>query len=122
MPLFDLTLPGYMPPEADYLRHIVYPIERDNNMERKGLLNRLIKPFVMRRMKKDVMSDLPEKTEEMARCDFLDEQETLYREVLLQQKESIMHDLSDPSKSVPYLHVFALLSKLKQICDHPAQN
>lgn len=118
--LFDLTLPGYMPPEADYLRHIVYPIERDNNMERKGLLNRLIKPFVMRRMKKDVMSDLPEKTEEMARCDFLDEQETLYREVLLQQKESIMHDLSDPSKSVPYLHVFALLSKLKQICDHPA--
>lgn len=118
--LFDLILPGYMPPESDYLRHIVYPIERENNMERKGLLSRLIRPFVMRRMKKDVLTDLPEKTEEVARCDFADPQERLYREVLLYQKEAILHDLADPSKVVPYLHVFALLSKLKQICDHPA--
>jgi SNF2 family DNA or RNA helicase len=118
--LFDLTLPGYMPPESDYLRFIVYPIERENNMERKGLLSRLIRPFVLRRMKKDVLKDLPEKTEELARCDFFEQQEKLYREVLIQQKDAIMQELSDSSKIVPYLHVFALLSKLKQICDHPA--
>lgn len=118
--LFDLVLPGYMPSEIDYRKFILQPIEKDSNMEQKGLLNRMVKPFILRRLKRDVMVDLPEKTEEIAHCDLLGTQERLYREVLLMQRDELMRDLMDSSKAVPYLHVFSLLSRLKQICDHPA--
>lgn len=118
--LFDLVLPGYMPSEMDYRKFIVQPIEKESNMEQKGLLHRMVKPFILRRLKKDVMVDLPEKTEEIAHCDLVGVQERLYREVLLLQRDELMKDLMDNSKAVPYLHVFSLLSRLKQICDHPA--
>ncbi len=118
--LFDLVLPGYMPQEADYNKMIVLPIEKGRDMEQKGLLMRMTRPFVYRRLKKDVMNDLPQKTEEIAHCELLPSQERLYREVLLLQRDELMHDLMDLSKAVPYLHIFSLLSRLKQICNHPA--
>lgn len=118
--LFDLVLPGYMPPETDYARLIVKPIEKERDMQQKGLLQRLVHPFILRRQKIDVMSDLPDKTEEIAMCDLHPMQDKLYREALLAQRGELFRDLSDASKPVPFLHVFSLLSRLKQICDHPA--
>lgn len=118
--LFDLVLPGYMPSDSDYMKMIVKPIEKERDMQRKGLLQRLTHPFVLRRQKKDVMKDLPDKTEEISHCDLHPTQEKLYREVLLLQRDELMKDLFDLSKPVPFLHVFSLLSRLKQICDHPA--
>ncbi len=47
-------------------------------------------------------------------------QTELYQQVVTQMRETIYQDLKDASKPVPYLHVFSALSKMKQICDHPA--
>jgi superfamily II DNA or RNA helicase len=118
--LFDLVLPGYMPGESDYMRLIVTPIEKKRDMQQKGLLQRLIHPFILRRQKKEVLSDLPDKTEEIAHCDLHPAQERLYREVLFAQRDQLMQNLQDSSQPVSFLHVFSLLSRLKQICDHPA--
>jgi SNF2 family DNA or RNA helicase len=73
----------------------------------------------MRRKKSEVLLELPEKIEEISYCDLSDEQMDLYRQVYLKQKKSLFRELEDQSKPVPYLHVFALLSALKQVCDHP---
>jgi SNF2 family DNA or RNA helicase len=118
--LFDLVLPGYMPHEADYNRLIVRPIEKMRDMEKKSLLQRLTHPFILRRKKIDVLRDLPEKTEAIAHCELSKEQDQLYRETLLIQGDVLLHDIMDVKKAVPFLHVFSLLSRLKQICDHPA--
>lgn len=118
--LFDLVLPGYMPSDSDYKRLIVRPIEQGRDMHKKGLLQRIIHPFVMRRKKVDVLIDLPDKTEEIAHCELLGAQEAIYRETLLIQREHLLKDITDSSKPIPFLHVFSLLSRLKQICDHPA--
>lgn len=118
--LFDLVLPGYMPSDADYQRLIVRPIEKERDMQQKGLLQRLTRPFVLRRRKVDVLCDLPEKTEEIAHCDLHPVQERLYNDVLLNQRDELLKDIIDTSKPVPFLHVFSLLSRLKQVCDHPA--
>lgn len=118
--LFDITLPSYMPGETEYREYFVRPIEKEDSQERKGLLSRLIKPFVMRRKKEDVLLDLPEKIEEIAHCDLLPQQQKLYTEVLTASRDKIIDELRDESKPIPYMHVFALLSHLKQICDHPA--
>lgn len=118
--LFDIVLPSYMPAPIEYRQFFMIPIEREGDSARRDLLSRFIRPFVMRRKKEDVLTELPEKTEEIAYCALLPEQMQLYKEVLEQSRAAILSQLSDPGKDVPYLHVFALLAKLKQICDHPA--
>lgn len=118
--LFDLMLDGYMPGDVEYRELFVKPIERDNDIRQKRLLSRLIKPFVLRRKKGDVLLDLPEKIEEVAHCDLAPEQQKLYDDVLMQSRERILRELEDGNTPIPYIHIFALLSSLKQICDHPA--
>lgn len=118
--LFDLILPSYMPSEADYKELFVKPIEKEGSVDRRRFLSRLIHPFVLRRRKEEVLLDLPEKMEEIAHCELSAEQMRLYSQVLAQGRRQIIEELQDENKSVPYLHIFALLSHLKQICNHPA--
>lgn len=117
--LFDLILPSYFPSEAHFREFFITPIERNEDPERKILLARLIKPFLLRRKKQEVLLELPEKIEEIAYSDLSEEQANLYRDVIEDQRESLLSDLQDESKPAPYMHVFSLLSSLKQICDHP---
>lgn len=118
--LFDVVLPSYMPPDAVFRDLFIRPIEKDNDEEKKALLGRLVKPFILRRKKSEVLRDLPEKIEEISYCDLSFEQKQLYNAVVEQMKETVYQELKDNSKPVPYLHVFSALSKLKQICNHPA--
>ena len=118
--LFDLVLPNYMPSETEYKELFVKPIEKEGSVERRRWLTRLIHPFVLRRRKEEVLLDLPEKMEEIAHCDLSHEQARLYTQALALGRKQIVAELQDDSKTVPYLHIFALLSHLKQICDHPA--
>ncbi|MBA2727242.1 MAG: ATP-dependent helicase, partial [Parachlamydiaceae bacterium] len=108
--LFDIVLPLYMPMEADYRELFVKPIERESNRDRQRLLSRMIKPFVMRRRKEDVLLDLPEKMEEVSHCDLYPEQVKLYNDLLLAQKERLLKVLEDEGADIPYMHIFALLA------------
>lgn len=118
--LFDIVLPFYMPSEADYREQFIRPIEKEGSPEKRLMLARLVKPFVLRRRKGDVLIDLPEKTEEIAHCDLLPEQHKLYVEVLSSQKQKLIDELQNDNNPIPYMHIFSLLSHLKQVCNHPA--
>ena len=118
--LLDIVLPSYMPGDSHFRELFVKPIEKEGNLHRKDLLNRLVKPFILRRKKEDVLPDLPEKIEEIAHCDLSLYQHQLYTEVLLERRRHLLEDLENEGSTIPYLHIFALLSSLKQICDHPA--
>ncbi len=118
--LFDIVLPGYMPSEIVFRDLFVNPIEKFRDEEKKTLLAKLIKPFILRRKKSEVLFDLPEKIEEISYCDLSEEQKELYRETAFSLKDTLYHDLKDPGKPVPYVHVFSALSRLKQVCDHPS--
>lgn len=118
--LFDIILPTYMPSENDYREQFIRPIEKEGNPEKRLLLSRLIKPFVLRRKKGDVLLDLPEKTEQISHCDLLPEQRDLYAEVLTASRDKLLNELQSGEQPVPYLHIFTLLSHLKQVCNHPA--
>lgn|GEM_PF-282071 len=118
--LFDITLPSYMPGESDYRELFIKPIERDPHSRKKDLLNRLIRPFVLRRKKEQVLKELPDKIEETLYCDLMPYQQQLYAELLEQRRSHLLEDLRNSQASISYLHIFALLLNLKQICDHPA--
>ncbi|HEV7738115.1 MAG TPA: SNF2-related protein, partial [Chlamydiales bacterium] len=118
--LIDVVLPGYMPSEAVFREIFVTPIEKGQDDDKKILLGKLIKPFILRRKKSEVLLDLPEKIEEVAYCDLSPEQKNLYTETARSLRNTVYADLKDTGKPVSYVHVFSALSKLKRICDHPS--
>jgi len=114
--LFDIILPKYLPSENEFREKFVIPIEKDRNIEANNLLSALIKPFVLRRKKTEVLEDLPEKIEEISYTELLPKQRELYTKVASKSKEM----LEDEDQKHFHIHVFALLNTLKQICNHPA--
>lgn len=117
--LYDIILPGYFPQEAQFKELFVNPIEKEQDSEKKALLSRLIRPFILRRKKSEVLLELPEKIEEIAYCDLSEEQQALYSTVYAQHREALLSKIKDAGATLPYMHIFSLLSTLKQICDHP---
>lgn len=118
--LFDIVLPSYMPTEKEYRELFLRPIEKEGDEARRALLRRFIHPFVLRRKKDEVLQDLPEKTEEIVHCQLSLQQQELYREALALGRPLIIDKLNEAASPIPYIHIFALLSRLKQICNHPA--
>ncbi len=118
--IFDLILPTYLPALNVFKEFFIIPIEKEKDVERQKLLKKLVKPFILRRRKKDVLLDLPEKIEEVAYADLSQEQKSLYNEIISSNKTTIIQDLKDETKPISYVHIFSLLAKLKQVCDHPS--
>jgi len=117
--LFELIVPTYLPTMSVFREMFVNPIEKYQDEEKKALLARLIHPFLLRRKKSEVLTELPEKIEEVALCDFSEEQHKLYHSVVMQNRDQLLRELEDTSKPPPITHIFSMLSKLKQICNHP---
>jgi len=115
--LFDILLPSYLPSTAQYREIFVNPIEKFGDQGKKHMLSQLIHPFLLRRKKSDVLEDLPEKTEEIAYCSLSKEQQQLYRTTLLKSRDIFAKKLGK-KPSIP--HIFTLLNRLKQICNHPS--
>ncbi len=113
--LFDIVLPGFMPSSQEFKDEYVLPIEKGGDKERQKALQALIHPFILRRKKQEVLDDLPEKIEEIVYVDLSDEQKRLYDEIAVSSKKIL-----DEEGGQFYMHIFALLNHLKQVCDHPA--
>jgi SNF2 family DNA or RNA helicase len=114
--LMDLVLPGHLGDEREFAAQHG-PAAGARGAER---LRRRIAPFVLRRLKADVLDELPEKIEDLRTCTLSDEQRQLYRAAIETKGSSLREQLLRSNAPVPYLHVFALLNLLKRICDHPA--
>jgi len=118
--IFDFLLPGYLGSDDYFKRNFSQPLADGANLEVELSLQKLLHPFKMRRTKNQVLPDLPAKIEDIRHCGMSDEQITLYKEVLALKARPLLEQLQNENSSVPYLHVFATISLLKQICDHPA--
>jgi SNF2 family DNA or RNA helicase len=118
--LFDLVLPGYMGSDEEFSGR--YAIQGENAESSPGLmqLRKSIAPFTLRRLKKDVLEELPEKIEDVRTCQLSEAQVALYREAISTKGASLVAQLQSSPRKLPYIHIFALLNLLKRICDHPA--
>jgi SNF2 family DNA or RNA helicase len=112
--------PGYLGSRQAFRRQFALPIERGADEEAAEHLRRLVSPFILRRVKTDptVIRDLPEKQESKVYCYLTPEQATLYEAVVREQLQQIDAAGNDITRKG---QVLALLVKLKQICNHPAQ-
>ncbi|RJP93612.1 MAG: DEAD/DEAH box helicase [Desulfobacteraceae bacterium] len=117
--LMDMALPGYL--GSDDAFAFRYGLNGTSPVPRhRQELKRLIAPFTLRRMKKTVLSELPEKIEDIRFCALTGTQVRLYREAVEKKGKHLLADLRAGDKNIPYIHIFALLTLLKQICNHPA--
>jgi SNF2 family DNA or RNA helicase len=116
--LLDFVLPGYLPERLAFERSFARPIA-EGDPQARSRLARLVRPFVLRRTKEQVLTTLPEKIEDRRTCQLLAGQAELYQQTLA-QRGGVLRSVLGAGGAVPYLHVFALLSRLKQICNHPA--
>jgi SNF2 family DNA or RNA helicase len=116
--IVEFLNPGYLETHERFRQRYIVPIERYNDDERAAELRRLVQPFLLRRVKSDptIISDLPEKNEMVVYCSLTQEQAELY--------EQAVHEtlsLLDQSEGIQRRGlVLGLLTKLKQITNHPA--
>jgi SNF2 family DNA or RNA helicase len=118
--LMDLTTPGYLGSDADFIHRYAEPIEAEQHAARRDELSRLVAPFTLRRLKQSVLTELPAKIEDLRTCRLSDDQVKLYRDAVETRGRDLRQVLDSDEQPVPYMHIFALLNLLKQICDHPA--
>jgi superfamily II DNA or RNA helicase len=114
--LMDVVLPGYLGSDAQFgERH-----GTSAGPAGRAQLRRRLAPFLLRRLKQDVLHELPAKIDDLRTCGLSDAQRKLYQDVLAAKAAPLRAQLSRGDEPVPYLHVFAVLNLLKRICDHPA--
>lgn len=118
--LLDVAIPGYLGSDESFLVRYQTPIEKHDDMVQRKQLSRIISPFILRRLKKTVLDELPPKIEDQRVCYLSEEQIKLYRDAIASRGSELVRTLEQEETPVPYMHIFALLNMLKQVCNHPA--
>ncbi|MCZ8523102.1 MULTISPECIES: DEAD/DEAH box helicase [Paenibacillus] len=116
--IFDFINPGYLGSLNEFNHNYVGPIEKTRDEVLLARVQKLIRPFLLRRVKKDpsIQLDLPEKYETKAYVTLTVEQATLYENVV----QDLMNRIDTLSGMEKKGLILATLTKLKQICDHPS--
>ena len=117
--VFDFLMPGFLFSMADFNSRYVNPImERQDKIVEKRLKLQIY-PFILRRMKRDVAKDLPDKVENIAYCELTDEQKDFYLQVLDSTKEELFKSIEQNGLEKSRLSIFSALLRMRQICCHP---
>ncbi|MDQ0269222.1 DEAD/DEAH box helicase [Cytobacillus purgationiresistens] len=116
--IFDFTNHGYLGSLGQFHKRFVLPIEKDNDKEKVQQLQAFIRPFLLRRTKKDeeVALNLPDKLEQKEYCPLTAEQASLYEQLVQDTFAQIEKLTGFERKGL----ILQLLSRLKQLCNHPA--
>lgn len=111
--------PGLLGSQAFFRDEFQIPIEKRGDEEKTKRLYNLIKPFILRRLKSQVATDLPEKVESIQYCDMSDEQEKTYEEAKAYYRNLILQSIDSEGISKSQLVVLQGLTKLRQLANHP---
>ncbi|HEY5880645.1 MAG TPA: DEAD/DEAH box helicase [Nakamurella sp.] len=117
--IFEFANPGILGPAATFKKRYAEPIEKHGDDAVAERLRRFTGPFILRRVKTDksIISDLPDKLEMDVLCNLTAEQAALYRAVVDDMMERIENSEGIERRGL----VLATMTKLKQVCNHPAQ-
>jgi len=117
--LFDFLMPGFL---NSYDRFVEKYVRVSGPDQTKNLeyLRKKVAPFILRRMKSDVLHDLPPVSEIVYHCQLSDVQQELYRSYAASARDELVKLVERDGFDRVQIHVLATLTRLKQICCHPA--
>ncbi len=116
--IFDYLMPGFLYGYDVFRKELEIPIVRNGDEEAAKRLQKMVSPFILRRLKGDVLRDLPEKLEEIRYVKFGAAQQKLYDGQVVHMKQSIASQ-SDDEFSRSKIQILAELTRLRQICCAP---
>jgi SNF2 family DNA or RNA helicase len=117
--IMDIVNPGLLGSSELFRTRYAIPVERHGLTEPAERLRRITRPYVLRRLKTDpaIIDDLPEKIEIKQYCQLTAEQASLYQAVV----DDMMDKIENSEGIERRGNVLAAMTKLKQVCNHPAQ-
>lgn len=116
--VFDFIMHGYLYNLSEFRTRYEYPVVKDDDKLVAADFKAKIRPFILRRMKKDVLSELPEKIENTMYADLTMEQKNMYSSYLVLAKNETAAILNEGGQGK--IRILSLLMRLRQICCHPA--
>lgn len=117
--IFDFLAPGFLGKLTDFQKNYVKPIE-DNDQKVLEQLRVRIRPFIMRRKKEDVATELPAKTEQTLYVQFNKSQLGLYNRILKAAKNEITGRIEEAGVEKSQMAILAALTRLRQVCCDPS--
>ncbi len=117
--ILEFLNPGFLGTQASFKRNFFVPIQAGHDPDATERLKSITGPFILRRLKTDrsIISDLPDKQEMKVFCPLTKEQVSLYAAVLREAEEDIESAEGIQRRGT----ILGTISKLKQVCNHPAQ-
>ena len=117
--IFDYIMPEYLFKYKKFKQLYEVPIVKENDVDSMKKLKMLIEPFILRRTKKEVLTELPEKTITILNNEMEDEQQKIYLSYLAKAKQEAMQEIEINGVEKSHIKILALLTRLRQICCHP---
>ncbi|WP_114748673.1 DEAD/DEAH box helicase [Pleomorphovibrio marinus] len=110
---------GLLGSKGSFVKQFLQPIEKKNDTQKMAKLHAMIKPFILRRLKTQVATDLPEKVINIQYSSMTEEQSQLYDDTKSYYREKIVNEMSIPGMSRKSFTLLRGLTKLRQIANHP---
>lgn len=114
--IFDFLMPGYLGTAQDFRERYEMPITRDRDTAAQTRLSRRVRPFVLRRLKKEVVKDLPPKIEQISFCELTSQQAEVYRGLLEASKKEVVQAVQTAGLARNRMLIFTTLLRLRQAC------
>ncbi|MBK6496936.1 MAG: DEAD/DEAH box helicase [Saprospiraceae bacterium] len=116
---FNFLNPGLLGGKEFFRQEFANPIDKNGDKDAGLMLRKLIKPFMLRRTKAEVATDLPEKTETILWCQMDKNQKTLYDEYKDYYRHALMQKIETDGIAKSGVYILEGLLRLRQICDDP---
>lgn len=117
--IFDFIMPGYLFSHSKFVKNYEMPIIKSNDKEALKELNNHARPFILRRLKSEVIKELPPKIEHKVIVDMSDEQKKIYLSYLENAKDEIDRNIKEKGFNKSKLIILSVLTRLRQICCDP---
>lgn len=118
--IFDYLMPGYLQSHAKFKEKYETPIVRAEDKRAGTDLRRRIMPFILRRLKKDVLTELPDKVERRLSCEMTPKQEKVYKAWFIKSQKEFQETLKAHGLGESKIKILAILTRLRQIACDPA--
>lgn len=116
---FDLAFPGLLGSQQDFLQRFRTPIEKDRDPRAAAQLKRRIAPFLLRRKKSEVATELPPRSTLIQRIELQGPQRDLYESIRMQMEKRVRDALEERGLAGSSITILDALLKLRQVCCHP---
>ncbi|SHI85000.1 Superfamily II DNA or RNA helicase, SNF2 family [Clostridium amylolyticum] len=118
--IFDFIMPGYLMNYNTFISRFQGPISKNVNADALSKLNSLIKPFILRRLKIHVASELPNKIQHKISLDLTKEQKEIYTAYLAAASKKIRKEIDVQGFEKNRIKILGVLTRLRQICCDPS--